>query len=494
MKFIKRIHFLLYITVLFHLNYAISQNCKFVNKHEYQNNLEVEKAPVNLDNLSKKAYKDSAKIVFYWISGSTDWLRIPFGDSICKLISKSDPIQIHSFEYTQFGNSGKGSMQQLKVICDSALTVHFNVNFRENIVLVNAFDKDYLNYIIQKYNLQIYKSCIRCNSCNNYYNLMGNNENSAFPEIIDKINLIIQNYGNDNYISKLNRKMLEIQKNIDSIKLNSNKISKSQDYLSLDFYLSIRSLPVIQKFYLLNCSNNISFRISHNHYGNRNKKLRIGTDMGLAIAKTGFVIEPANRSVLRENVGLFTQQVADETLQYQRMAYMAGLKEKVSLTNGIMRLGVAAKLSSNENKDSKLQLLLTSGFILNYNISSHYSATAGVASWGGIFSQYGTDTMFSGTGDFYTGVVVNSQKQNLKMQSTNFGLYGGISALIFCNKSKSCAIRAGYRAEATKFYLTPNDNDKILHFNNESYNSLLYRNSNLRLLQHLVELGLTIRI
>jgi hypothetical protein len=186
-----------------------------------------------------------------------------------------------------------------------------------------------------------------------------------------------------------------------------------------------------------------------------------------------------------EDIGIYYLNSSTVSLPYRRLVYYNGIKEKVQIDNFNVGLGKTLSIV-NKNRNSNtsgrlakaMSLDLSAGLLINIPLRAIYNASAGSLSWGGIFEAYNeSDTMFSGLYDFKTNVSANDKVQKLNINNFNPGLYADLLYRIYSGKKNTGCVIIGLSGSTIRTDFFSSTGDDMFNYNNDKYNSLLYRKS-----------------
>ena len=362
------------------------------------------------------------------------------------------------------------------------------IPFTENYVRLKCVDSGLMTYLSKEFNL-------KRSSRSDYYNL--NIKNLRLGAALMKLNQIISSFESMKAAYENEKRFLYINNKLDSV-LNKDK-------LLLDSILKItRKIPRCQRELSLTIGygkvffESTAFRqfsgISRT-CGFDYRTLRIPTYKSENRVFFGNSLKiDYNRSNLtvgttfnegHEDIGIYNLNNATVSLPYRRLAYYNGIKEKVRIDNFNVGIGKTVSIvNKNRNRKTfgklaKAMLVdFSAGVLLNVPLRATYNASAGSLSWGGIFEAYNeSDTMFSGLYDFATNVLVNDKVQKLNVNNFNLGLYADLLFRLYLGKKNTGCIILGLSGNSIKTAFFSGTADDKFNYDNDKYNSLLYRKS-----------------
>lgn len=266
-------------------------------------------------------------------------------------------------------------------------------------------------------------------------------------------------------------------------KTSENPPSKAAKLIGISFtpnFLAFQKASGMSNEYFSSSSRQSSFHLLYRNYP-IGKNSRLGYAIGIGMRRSSTDISLSDEGMVLVDT-LNGPNLDADGEDYTRIAYGEGLEESVV----IRMLGFSLQASylipipSNNKDKSRANLALGAGLKLWGVRKGVFQSQAGTISYGGLYSQYPGDTLFSGLYDFYQNRDIEGGEQELSTKgsvlnpffSVDFGIFPFLDAEGPISKLQ---LSFGLSFESRKNLLSDQEVNNLLPAQPDQYSSLLYR-------------------
>lgn len=280
-------------------------------------------------------------------------------------------------------------------------------------------------------------------------------------------------------------KFFELEKEIELLKRQTEKLN--YQLLNLGFnplHFGYRLKGESQEVFSINSVKGTSVKINFSTFGILKNLPQLGLQGGIAYTNFNGQVTQVSDRIL----DTLSQKSIDLNGDvYTRLGYLTRAREHIDFNIISLNIGLSyLKFFPN----TIYGLKYSSSCRLNTFAASSYKAKSGSVSFGGIYSHYkNNDTMFSGLYDFHQNADVSSSKESFDFSGVSFSWLNELDFLVKINSRLHADF--GLMTEYSKNFVPLSKSKKRISNTLDSYNSLLYRESNLRLNNFLLKIGFT---
>ena len=293
--------------------------------------------------------------------------------------------------------------------------------------------------------------------------------------------------------TKIYEKIKILSDRIDSIKANMPIIKKDIPVTQKENYFETHySLP----FYNLNgfdnseinskIKSNYSFSFKYTFFPSIENKW-IGAGIEMNIAQTDITLSSIDKITDISNSLSFNQYNEG----FYRVTYSKGIVENISIQSISILPYLSFKLI-DLTSSNKWVLSFNPGVKISKINSAYYTSNISSISYGSMYHQYSNDTIFTGKFDNLSHSNVSFKNQPLQINNTMVSLYLPINIQREIFNNLYLSLGAYYDFGLTNI-LNNYLQDKMISNNIGNYNSLLYRQNNIKISSFGFNFGLSIK-